>query len=705
MVTRLRYPKGYQFFDSNGHPLALGNLHYYQAGTTTPQDTYTDDEGTIVNTNPLVLDGSGRLTTDVYLGAAADYKEVLTTSSAPVSPWPADDIPHASASEGGATDIGASYTVNTVNLTSSSGSGVTIAAATTTTAGVLDSTRAAKIDGLATVAGTGSYSDLVNTPSLGTLATASSIDNDDWSGTPLSIANGGTGQTTANAAFDALSPLTAAGDILTGGASGAAQRLSIGSTGQVLTVVSGAPAWEDASGGGSGMTNPMTSTGDIIIGGASGAATRLPYAANSRVLTGASGAPAWSSSPLNNIALDDFTIGSNVLTNSTFATDLAGWTVNGAWTWKTGGGAACSSAGGTLTQMTGNYAAGAIYKVTITISGVDANTALVVGLSYGAISAQRIRNNGTHTFYLLGPAAAGVGRGVQLICQYGPVVVESITLQEITNHAKSVTGKLALNGPLTLPAGNAGNPSLAFQIDDPLYSPTGFYWNNYALAFAMDGVDMFTISDEGATVGIGPMLSFKGSNRGTVEATNALVFRSLSNHFEIEGSITATELTMVPYRAGGGAVSIPLWFKSNAYSWASPCVLGVHAAAEGDNANVQFAVANHAQTIGFSVAGTGAVTARAPMTLQPATSGIDTTNLLLVKNFAGSTKVALRPDGLVACTYVEALGTVQGQLITTKTAPATAAAAGYAGTIAVDANYIYICTASNTWKRAALSTW
>lgn len=42
----------------------------------------------------------------------------------------------------------------------------------------------------------------------------------------LGIANGGTGQTTANAGFNALSPLTTLGDVLYGGASGAATRLA-----------------------------------------------------------------------------------------------------------------------------------------------------------------------------------------------------------------------------------------------------------------------------------------------------------------------------------------------------------------------------------------------------------------------------------------------------------------------------------------------
>jgi hypothetical protein len=95
MITRLRYPKGYQFFDSNGAPLALASLSYFAAGTTTLQDTYSDTAGTVPNTNPVVLDGAGRLDGDVYLGSAADYKEVLTAGSAAVPPWPDDNIPRA----------------------------------------------------------------------------------------------------------------------------------------------------------------------------------------------------------------------------------------------------------------------------------------------------------------------------------------------------------------------------------------------------------------------------------------------------------------------------------------------------------------------------------------------------------------------------------------------------------------------------------
>ena len=43
--------------------------------------------------------------------------------------------------------------------------------------------------------------------------------------------------------------------------------------------------------------------------------------------------------------------------------------------------------------------------------------------------------------------------------------------------------------------------------------------------------------------------------------------------------------------------------------------------------------------------------------------------------------------------------------ITLSNAPASATATGSAGTIRWDTNYIYVCTATDTWKRVAIATW
>jgi hypothetical protein len=68
------------------------------------------------------------------------------------------------------------------------------------------------------------------------------------------IANGGTGQTTAGAAFNALSPITTTGDLIVGNGSNSATRLGIGSTGQVLTVSGGTTVWSTPTTGGGTIT-------------------------------------------------------------------------------------------------------------------------------------------------------------------------------------------------------------------------------------------------------------------------------------------------------------------------------------------------------------------------------------------------------------------------------------------------------------------
>lgn len=58
-----------------------------------------------------------------------------------------------------------------------------------------------------------------------------------------------------------------------------------------------------------------------------------------------------------------------------------------------------------------------------------------------------------------------------------------------------------------------------------------------------------------------------------------------------------------------------------------------------------------------------------------------------------------------AATFAGAV-TIAGTVIHTLSAtPASASAAGTVGTMSWDANYIYICTATNTWKRVAIATW
>jgi hypothetical protein len=73
---------GQQFFDNNGEPLNGGLIYTYQAGSTTPLASYTTISGNVANTNPIVLDASGRPPTDVWLTYGYFYKFVVKTSAA-----------------------------------------------------------------------------------------------------------------------------------------------------------------------------------------------------------------------------------------------------------------------------------------------------------------------------------------------------------------------------------------------------------------------------------------------------------------------------------------------------------------------------------------------------------------------------------------------------------------------------------------------
>ena len=71
------YGNGQQFFDDNGVPLAGGLIYTYQAGSSTPLVTYTENSGNIANANPIVLDASGRTPQQIWLLTGFSYKFVL----------------------------------------------------------------------------------------------------------------------------------------------------------------------------------------------------------------------------------------------------------------------------------------------------------------------------------------------------------------------------------------------------------------------------------------------------------------------------------------------------------------------------------------------------------------------------------------------------------------------------------------------------
>jgi hypothetical protein len=127
---------------------------------------------------------------------------------------------------------------------------------------------------------------------LGTVATGV------WNGTAIGIAYGGTGQATATAGFNALSPITTTGDLIIGNGTNSATRLPIGLNTYVLTSNGTTATWAASGSGGSGTVNSGTqyqlgyyaSTGTAISGNANiktDANSNLNLAATSATLNSA----------------------------------------------------------------------------------------------------------------------------------------------------------------------------------------------------------------------------------------------------------------------------------------------------------------------------------------------------------------------------------------------------------------------------------
>lgn len=209
----------------------------------------------------------------------------------------------------------------------------------------------------------------------------------------LAIANGGTGQTTASAAFNALSPITSTGDLIIGNGVNSATRLAIGTNGYVLTSNGTTASWAALSSSGvtsfsagtTGLTPSSPTTGAIVLAGTLGATnggtaqsayttgdilyasatntlSKLPIGSTGQVLTVAAGIPSWAASTGGVTSFSGGTTGLTPSSPTTGAITLAGTlaTTNGGTglTSFTSGGAVYATSTSALTTGTLPVASG-----------------------------------------------------------------------------------------------------------------------------------------------------------------------------------------------------------------------------------------------------------------------------------------------------------------------------------------------------------
>ena len=227
--------------------------------TSTDWNTFNGKQpaGTYVNS---VSGTTGRITstggTTPVIDLASGVATAGTTGSSTLIPVVTIDtygrvtsITTASNPQGTVTSV-----TGTAPVVSSGGAtpAISMAAANTTTNGYLTSTDWNTFNGK----GSGTVTSVsLTAPSIftvtGSPVTSSGTLALTYSGTALPILNGGTGQTTASAAFNALSPITTTGDLILGNGTNSATRLGIGANTYVLTSNGTTASWAAPSGGSS----------------------------------------------------------------------------------------------------------------------------------------------------------------------------------------------------------------------------------------------------------------------------------------------------------------------------------------------------------------------------------------------------------------------------------------------------------------------
>ena len=296
----------------------------------------------------------------------------------------------------------------------------------------------------------------------------------------------------------AASITTTVGDLIVGGTGGTPTRLAAGTNGQVLTMVSGSPAWATASGGG-GFTNPMTTAGDLIIGGASGAAARLGIGTSGQVLSVVSGSPAWvsggsytpSAVAITGGTIDGTAIGLTTPSTGSFTSVLGGTTTNGL----------------VMQAFTGVGGYGAIYNSSVTPSNI--NFALA---SSGAITVV----NGT----------SSVGIDIS------NVNIFNVTSTGVTSNAATfgaMTGGTAANGLIIQSFTGLGGYG---AIYNSTVTPSG---TNYALVSS----GAITILNSTSSVGL--------------DISNVNILNATSTGIAITGTLTANGITTITNSTGSSS--------------------------------------------------------------------------------------------------------------------------------------------------------
>jgi len=260
----------------------------------------------------------------------------------------------------------------------------------------------------------------------------------------LPVANGGTGQTTASAAFNALSPITTAGDLILGNGTNSATRLAIGPNTYVLTSDGTTASWQPAGGGGGGTGTVTSVSGTGTVNGLT--LTGTVTTAGSLTLGGT----------LSGIA-------NSALTNSTITINGTATALGGSISVGTVTSVAALTLGTTGTDLSSTVATGTTTPV------ITLNVPTASATNRGALSStdwstfngkQDALSSGTNIKTVNGTSLLGAGDVGTISVAYGGTGVTTIT-----GYVKG-NGTSAFTASATIPASDISSGAALTKTDD-----------------------------------------------------------------------------------------------------------------------------------------------------------------------------------------------------------------------------------------------
>jgi len=280
---------------------------------------------------------------------------------------------------------------------------------------------------------------------------------------------------------------------------------------------------------------------------------------------------------------------------------------------------------------------------------------------------------------------------------------------------------LTVNGPsnasatASLQFGSADNAviatvnSMIFQVDSTgSVAGRTYEWKKGAAGYS-GGTSLMTLDNSGNATFAGSVTATTSSASGVESGfSNTAVNTAAYSLFSIKTASGGGDPYLLFYNVGVEAWSIGMDV-SDSNSWKLSRSTSV-----GSNDRLTITTAGDATFAGNLIRNGAAATDRG---IQFATSSITRwflyeDNVAESGSNAGSNlRLASYTDGggylsqIFEITRSTGLTTFNGQVALTTSTPASASATGVAGTITWDSSYIYVCTATNTWKRVAIATW